>query len=97
MRIVALVDNDHLGLVAENEVIGVNDATASALFHLGYVKKYDDTKPTVGKSVNRYEPLSYPPERQVFHNDSVYISNCQTSNIWVSSEWDCLVHGTNAG
>jgi hypothetical protein len=96
MRIIALVDNDHLGLIAENEVLGVSDDTAHALNSLGLTREYDSTKPIVGKSVNKYEPLSYPPERQVFNNDSVYISNCQTSNTWVSSEWDCLVHGTNA-
>lgn len=97
MRIVALVDNDHLGLVAEQEVLGINLDIAEALIQLGYARQYDDTKPVVGKSVNVYQPgFYYPIGRQVFANDSIYISNCQTSTAWVLSEWDCLVHGTEA-
>jgi len=96
MRIIALIDNDSLGLIAETEVLGVNLDIAEALIQLGYAKKYDDTKPIVGNSVNVYEPLSYPIGRQVFYNDSIYRSNCVTSATWVLSEWNCLVHGTNA-
>jgi hypothetical protein len=96
MRIIAIIDSDSLGLVAESEVLGLNDETASALVQLGYAKKYDDTKPMVGKSVNVYETKSYPIDRQVFHNDSIYKSNCITSATWVPSEWDCIVHGANA-
>lgn len=101
MRIIAIIDDDYLGLVAETEVLGVSTEIATALVELGYARKYDATKPIVGKSVNVYQTgMRYPNERQVFKNDSVYISNVGegnlTSDTWIPSEWTCLVHGTQA-
>lgn len=96
MRIISLIDDDNLGLVAETEVIGATDLTKQVLVDLQMARIYDDTKPIVGKSVNIWEAKSYPPDRRVFKNDSIYNSNTTTSNTWVASEWDVLVTGTNA-
>ncbi len=96
MRIIATVTNDDLGLVEENEVVGATEKTLQVLVDLKMAKVYDDTKPIVGKSVNVYEEKSYPTDRQVFHNDSIYISNTVTSETFVPSEWDILVTGANA-
>lgn len=74
MRIISLVDNDDLGLIAETEVLGATERTKEVLLNLNMARVYDDTKPIVGKSVNPYVPLPYPPGRQVFFNDSVYTS-----------------------
>lgn len=96
MRIIATCSNDNLGLVEENEVIGASEKTMQVLVDLGMARIYDDAKPMVGKSVNKYEAKSYPEGRQVFHNDSVYISNKITSAAFIPSEWDILVTGANA-
>jgi len=98
MRIISLVDNDDLGLVAEQEVIGASERTMEVLVSedIKMARVYDDTKPMVGKSVNKYEAKSYPIDRQVFKNDSIYISNKTTSETFILSEWDILVTGLNA-
>ena len=97
MRLVALIDDDSLGLIRENEILGLTEEQKNTMINLGYARVYDDTKPIIGKSVNIYQSgFSYPPERQVFTNNSIYISNCQTSTTWVASEWDVLVTGKNA-
>ena len=96
MRIISLVDNDDLGLIAETEVLNISVELMETLVKLGFAKIYDDTKPIVGKGVTVWETKSYPVGRQVFYNDSIYISNCTTSGTWVVSEWDILVTGINA-
>lgn len=96
MRIIATVTNDDLGLIEENEVVGATEKTMQVLVDLKMAKIYDDTKPIVGKSVNVYETKSYPIDRQVFYNDSIYISNTTTATTFVPSEWDILVTGVNA-
>lgn len=79
MRIIATVDNEDLGLVAETEVLGASDLTMEVLVEEGMARVYDDTKPVVGKSVNPHQDLPYPPGRQVFFNDSVYTSLTDTT------------------
>lgn len=97
MRIIALVDNDDLGLVQENEVIGANEKTMQVLVDLKMAKVYDDTKPIAGKGVTIYEEKVYPEKRQIFYNDSIYISKTgfNTSSTFILSEWDILVTGLN--
>ena len=97
MRIIAATTSDSLGLIKENEVLNATDELKEILVELGLAEIYDDTKPRVGKSVNVYESgMSYPPERQIIYNDSIYISNTTTSTTWVGTEWDILVTGKNS-
>lgn len=93
IRIIATITDDNLGLEEECEVIGVSQKTMEILVDLRMAKIYDDTKPIVGKSVNKHETKSYPINRQVFYNDSIYISNTTTATTFISSEWDILVTG----
>ena len=97
MRIIATVTNDSLGLIEENEILNATTELKEILVELGYAKIYDDTKPRVGKGITVYESgMSYPPERQIIYNDSIYISNTTTSTTWVGIEWDILVTGKNS-
>lgn len=96
MRIIATITNDDLGLIKENEVLGATEKTMQVLVDLDMAIVYDDTKPRDGKGVNVYELKSYPPERQIFYNDSVYISNTTTAATFIPSEWDILVTGSSA-
>jgi len=102
-RIRAIVDDDSLGLDRECEVLGpqgeqLSDEMKNALEVGGYVEFFDDTKPTVGKSVNEYEDgKSYPIGRQVFKDYGVYRSTEKTSTEWIydidpsQSEWKVLI------
>jgi hypothetical protein len=96
IRIIATCTNNDLGLIEETEVVDVNEKIKQSLVDLGWAKIYDDTKPMVGKSVNIYEPKVYPKDRQVFYNDSVYISKVTTSDHFVKAEWKILVTGRDA-
>jgi hypothetical protein len=105
-RIIAIVDNDDLGLIEENEVLGASEKLKEVLVGLRMAKYYDDTKPRVGKGVTKIEYKPYPPDRQVFFNDSVYISKTTTTRVPLleseitlenpDSEWEKLVTGLNA-
>jgi hypothetical protein len=96
MRVIAACTNDDLGLEEEVEVNGASVKTMEVLIDLGMAKVYDDTKPMVGKSVNIYEAKRYPRGRQVFYNDSIYISKVSTSNTFVPAEWEKLVTGRDS-
>ena len=97
MRIIATVTNDNLGLIEENEVLNATMELKEILVELGYAKIYDDTKPRAGKGITVYESgMSYPTDRQIIYNDSIYISNCITSPTWIAAEWDILVTGKNS-
>lgn len=109
MRIIAINDDKDLGLIAETEILGVSDEQKNMLVLYGYARKYDDTLPMVGKSVNVYENLPYPTGRQVFYNDSIYkaISLTETTRAPLTdaeviaqgspdTEWEKLTTGKNA-
>ena len=108
MRIIATVTNDSLGLIEENEILNATTELKEILVELKYAKIYDDTKPRVGKSINIYEVgMSYPPERQVFFNDSIYVSLINTTRAPLTdaevlaqqspdTEWEKLTTGKNA-
>jgi len=111
VRIIATCDNDDLGLIEENEVLDsegnpLSEKTMLVLVYLKMAKEYDDTKPIVGKSVNKYEDKQYPIGRQVFFNDSIYISIDKTTRAPLLEseitpenpdlEWEIFVTGAKA-
>jgi len=96
MRIIATQTNDSLGLVEEEEVITTNERLKEILVEIGLAKLYDDTKPLPPKGLNDYElGMTYPKDRFILKNDSLYKSNKVTSTAWIDSEWDLKITGAN--
>jgi hypothetical protein len=97
MKVIATRTDDVWGLVEEDEFISVNEELKQIFLEFGWVKPYDDTKPLPPKGLNDYEDgMSYPANRYVVKNDSMYKSNCITSTSWVNSEWDIKITGSNS-
>jgi hypothetical protein len=95
MRVISLCTNDDLGLIEEEEVQGT-DQLKEILVQLQLAKFYDDTKPLPPKGTNDYEvDMSYPINRFILKNDSLYKSNKVTSTTWIESEWDIKITGVN--
>lgn len=95
LRVISLCTNDDLGLVEEEEVQGT-DQLKEILVQLHMAKFYDDTKILPTKGLNDYEVgMSYPIDRFIIKNDSMYKSNKVTSTTWVESEWDIKITGVN--
>lgn len=95
MRAISLCTNDDLGLIEEEEILG-SDQLKEILVQLQLAKFYDDTKPLPPKGMNDYEVgMSYPINRFILKNDSMYKSNKVTSTTWIDSEWDLKITGAN--
>ena len=93
LRAISLYTNDDLGLVEEEEIIG-SDQLKEILVQIQLAKFYDDTKPLPPKGMNDYEAgMSYPINRFILKNNSLYKSNKVTSATWIDSEWDLKITG----
>lgn len=81
---------------SESDFIGKEDFL-QFLISEKYVVFNDDTKPHMPKGIVIYELKSFPNERLVIKDGSIYQSNVgegnYTSDTWVTEEWDTLVQG----
>ena len=96
MRVIATRTDDNWGLVEEEEFISINEDLKAIFLEFNWVKPYDDSKPLPPKGLNNYESgMEYPKDRFIIKNDSLYQSNTITSIVWVESEWDLKISGSN--
>lgn len=58
-----------------------------------YVVKTSDSKPRMPKGIVNYENISYPKERFVIKDGSIYESKTETSKYWNELEWTLKVKG----
>ncbi len=93
MRVIAIIDDDNLGLVDEQEFVSANEDLKAIFIEFGYVKPYDDTKVLPPKGLNDYELKSYPKDRFIIKDGNMYKSNTVTSDTFVLSEWDLKIQG----
>ena len=94
MRVIATRDDNNHGLIDEKEFISDDEQLKEIYLEFGYVKLYDDNKPLPPKGLNDWEPKSYPSDRFIIKDGSMYKSNCVTSDTWVSSEWNIKIQGS---
>ena len=59
----------------------------------GYVVKTLVASPKKPKGAVIYENVSYPEDRLVIKDGSIYLSKVRTSEVWDLSEWDIKVKG----
>jgi len=76
----------------ESDFLGKEDLL-KVLLHEKYIVKNDETKGKKPKGIVIHENVSYPKDRFVLKDGSIYQSKQITSDEWKPSEWNSRVQG----